>query len=133
VDKEGRYNVSGLTEAQYEPGSGDKVLKNLLGIKSVEEMDRIETEKLQDTIDRLVRTYDSAHVFTAADICEIHRDWLGDIYEWPGNYRQVNVSKGTFPFAAAAQVPKLMQEFEGHVLQRIPLAISRVVKGLSPH
>lgn len=118
MDREGRYNVSGLTEAQYEPGSGDKVLKNLLGINAVEEMDRIETEKLQETMDRLVRTYDAAHVFTANNICEIHKSWPGDIYEWAGNYRQVNVSKGSFPFAAAAQVPKLMQEFEVKVLRR---------------
>ncbi|SRR5581483_3338575 len=118
MDKEGRYNVSHLTEAQYEPGSGDTVLKNLLGINAVEEMDRIETEKLQETMDRLVRMYDAAHVFTANDICEIHKSWLGDIYEWAGNYRQVNVSKGSFPFAAAAQVPKLMQDFDRQALRR---------------
>ena len=35
-------DVSGLTEAQYEPGSGKRVLKNLLGIKKKREMDRLE-------------------------------------------------------------------------------------------
>lgn len=117
MDKEGRYDVSGLTEAQYEPESGDQVLKNLLGIKSVDEMDRVETERLQETMDRLVRIYDSSHTFTAADVCQIHRSWLGNVYEWAGNYRQVNVSKGSFPFAAAAQVPKLMKEFDSKVLR----------------
>jgi len=102
------------------------VLKNLLGIKTPEEMDRIETEKLQETIDRLVRTYDSSHSFTSTDICQIHKGWLGDIYEWAGNYRQVNVSKGSFPFAAAAQVPKLMQVFEKESLQRYTPCISRI-------
>lgn len=106
MDKEGRYDVSDLTEAQYEPGSGDKVLKNLLGIATVEEMDRVETERLQETMDSLVRTYDAAHVFTANDIRTIHKSWLGDIYSWAGNYRQVNVSKDGFPFAAAAQNTK---------------------------
>lgn len=52
--------------------------------------------------------YDEQHRFTAADIREIHRRWLGGIYEWAGAYRRVNVSKGAFPFAAAARVPDLM-------------------------
>jgi cell filamentation protein len=42
VKKTGRYDTSGLTEAQSEPGSRGRVLKNLLGIKSKREMDRIE-------------------------------------------------------------------------------------------
>jgi cell filamentation protein len=37
-----RYDVSGLEEAQHEPGSRGRVLKNLLGINSKREMDRIE-------------------------------------------------------------------------------------------
>jgi hypothetical protein len=36
-----------LTEAQFEPGSNDSVLKNLLAIKSVEEMDEVEARALE--------------------------------------------------------------------------------------
>ncbi len=50
--------------------------------------------------------------FTAEDICDIHRAWLGDVYEWAGKYRQVNVSKNGFPFAMARHIPKLMLDFE---------------------
>ena len=32
------------------------------------------------------------------------------IYEWAGDYRQVNVSKGDLPFAAAARVAALMEQ-----------------------
>jgi cell filamentation protein len=42
----------------------------------------------------------------------MHRRWLGEIYAWAGDYRQVNIAKGEFMFAAAGQVPRLMQEFE---------------------
>ena len=46
---------------------------------------------------------------------------LGDIYEWAGQYRNVNISKGAFHFAASAQVPKLMCEFEkGHLRTYTP-------------
>ena len=34
-----RYDTSGMIEAQFEPGSNNKVLKNLLKIKSIEKMD----------------------------------------------------------------------------------------------
>ena len=37
-----RYDISGLVEAQFEPGSRRRVLKNLLGVKSKREMDRLE-------------------------------------------------------------------------------------------
>ena len=42
MNDEGRYNVSGLKEAQFEPGSGDKVLRNLQGVIDLEEMNVIE-------------------------------------------------------------------------------------------
>lgn len=113
-----RYDMSDLPEAQFEPGSDDRVLKNRLGIASTEEMDLAEARTLERAMDVLVRTYGETHRFTAADLCECHRLWLGDIYEWAGRYRQVNVSKDGFPFAAAAQVPALMDEFERRVLRR---------------
>ena len=37
-----RYDTSGLIDGQFEPGSGRRVLKNLLGIKRKREMDQIE-------------------------------------------------------------------------------------------
>ncbi len=112
------YDVSDLTEAQFEPGSDGRVLKNLLGIKSSAEMDTAEASALIEVMDRLVRMYDEDHRFTVSDICEFHRLWLGDIYAWAGEYRQVNVSKGDFLFAVSAHIPALMVEFERDVLAR---------------
>lgn len=68
-----RYDVSGLTEAQFEPGSDGQVLKNLRGIKSSAEMDVAEATALVRTMDSMVRTYDETHRFTASDISEFHR------------------------------------------------------------
>ena len=42
----------------------------------------------------------------------MHRIWLGSIYSWAGRYRQVNLSKGKFPFAPAREIARLMDEFE---------------------
>lgn len=113
-----RYDASGLEEAQFEPGSRRRVLKNRLGITSKQEMDDAEALALEKAMDELVRKYGEPHRFTAADIRECHRTWLGDIYEWAGRYRRVNISKEDFPFAAAAQIPPLMEQFERNVLRR---------------
>lgn len=113
-----RYDVSCLSEAQFEPGSDGRVLKNLLGIISSAEMDVAEANALIGAVDRLVRLYDEDHRFTASDICKFHRIWLGGIYAWAGEYRQVNVSKGDFMFAAAGRIPALMSELERDVLSR---------------
>jgi hypothetical protein len=42
----GRYDASELVEGQFEPGSGRRVLKNLLGIKRKREIGQIETREL---------------------------------------------------------------------------------------
>jgi cell filamentation protein len=118
LKKGGRYDVSGLTEAQFEPGSNEQVLKNRLGIASPETMDDAEAHALEKAVLGLIGSYDERHRFTAADIRQLHKSWLGEIYEWAGEYRQVNISKGNFPFAAAARVPALMVEFEKDQLAR---------------
>ncbi len=118
MKKGDRYDVSYLEEAQFEPGSRGRVLKNKLRIKSKREMDRLEKQELLRTHEDLIAKYNKSHRFTAADICEIHKIWLGRIYKWAGKYRQVNISKKDFHFAAAAQIPKLMESLENGPLSK---------------
>src|SRR3989338_1050511 len=118
MKKSKRYNTAHFVEDQYEPGSNNQVLKNKLGITNPDEMDDIEVIALKEATDKLVRKFDKHHRFTAADICGFHKIWLSEIYEWAGKYRQVNISKGDFPFAAAMHIPSLMTQFERDVLNR---------------
>lgn len=113
-----RYDTAGLEETEFEPGSRKRVLKNLLGITSKREMDRIEGQAQVHALEKLVALYDANHRFSETDICRIHKIWLGNIYSWAGKYRQVNVKKGKFPFATAAHIPKLMADFEKDALRR---------------
>ena len=135
MKRTGRYDTSDLIENQYEPGSRGRVLRNRRGIKSKREMDQIEGQSQVRALDRLVRLYDSQHQFTAADICQIHREWLGDIYHWAGHYRQVNLGKDDFTFAAARWIPKLMAEFEsGSLASNTPcrnMKLREVVQALA--
>ena len=113
-----RYDASDLPEGQFEPESSNQVLKNQLGITSKQKMDDAEASALETTLDILVRQFDETHRFTVAEFCGFHRLWLGDIYEWAGHYRQVNVSKDGFLFAAAAHIPSLMEQFDRTILVR---------------
>lgn len=112
-----KYDAFGSVEAQFEPGSRGRVLKNLLGIKKKREMDVLEAEAQDRVLAEVIGEYDISHRFTAKDICAMHKAWLGSIYSWAGKYRNVNISKDGFSFAAAKHIPALMQEFEKSVLR----------------
>jgi cell filamentation protein len=116
MKKQGRYTTSGLVEDQYMPGSKGKVLRNLLSITTKKEIDRVETELLFEITDQLLDEFDVDWRCSADDILQIHRRWLGSVYEWAGKYRQVMMSKGNFMFAAPAYLPKLMADFEKELL-----------------
>ena len=117
-NKSKRYDTAGMLEAQFEPDSNDKVLKNLLGIKTIEEMDQAEALALKDAQDSLIKSYGKSHQFIAKDICHIHKIWLGKIYAWAGEYRRVNLAKDDFKFATAAHIPQLMESFEKDFLYK---------------
>ncbi len=112
----GRYDIACLQETQFEPGSDEGVMRNLCGIKGREEMEIAETAALLAATERLVGMYDRDHLFTAADVCAMHRLWLDSIYAWAGCYRQVYLSKDGFQFAAPSHIPLLMKGFEENVL-----------------
>jgi cell filamentation protein, protein adenylyltransferase len=111
-----RYATQG-PQSEFEPGSRGRVLQNRLGIRSVREMARRESEALLAATQRMIDETGPEQRFTASDICRIHKLWLGEIYDWAGQYRGVNVTKGNFMFAAANQVPRLMRELENGVLR----------------
>lgn len=107
----GRYHAEG-PEAEAEPGSHGRVLRNLVGERSAREMARRESEALLAATHQFIDETDLDHRFMAADVCAMHRKWLGGIYPWAGRYRQVNLAKGDFLFASAEQIPRLMCELE---------------------
>jgi cell filamentation protein len=81
-------------------------------------MDQVEAREQLRALRELIALYDEAHVFTAIDVCNIHRTWLRPIYTWAGEFRRVNISKDDFPFAAAREIPKLMAKLEDGPLRQ---------------
>ena len=111
----GRYATHG-TEGQAQPGSRGRVLANRLGIVRVRDMQVAETAALLQLTDDLLGEITEAQRFTGDDLCAWHQRWLGGIYDWAGHYRNVNMSKDGFPFAAARLVPDLMADYTRRVL-----------------
>lgn len=112
-----KYKAVG-PQAEFEPGSRGRVLRNLLGITRVGDMKLAESQALVLAQQHAVETYSENHRFTAADICNLHRDWLGPVYVWAGEYRNLNMSKGGFQFAHAPRISALMAELERGPLAR---------------
>jgi len=126
MKKGGRYSTSGLVEDRFQPGSRGRVLLNKLGITSKRAMDEVETREHLRAVNTFLELFDREHRFTAADLCKMHRIWLGEVYEWAGQYRQVNISKGNFPFAMALQITALMEKFEQGPLRDYTPCLSAV-------
>jgi cell filamentation protein, protein adenylyltransferase len=112
-----RYAAAG-SESEFQPGSRGRVLRNLLGITRVREMEEAETQEFNAAQREAQRIYGPDHRFTPADIRRLHRMWLGRIYPWAGHYRTVNIGKGGFQFAHAPLIPRLMAVLGRDVLRR---------------
>src|SRR5438309_11209864 len=106
-----RYATRG-PEAEFQPGSRGRVLRNLLGLLRVRDITLAESQALQLAQDQAIERYTVDHRFTAEDICDLHRSWLGAVYPWAGQYRTVNMGKGGFQFANAALIPNLMRDLD---------------------
>lgn len=79
-------------------------------------MDDTELDLLVQITEAILDEVEEDQVITFEDLCEWHRRWLGNVYEWAGQYRSANIGKGDFQFAAAHLVPKLMQDFNDKFL-----------------
>jgi len=106
------------SESEFQPGSRGRVLRNLLGITRVRDMEEAESQALRIAQTTALKAYGSGHRFTPADICRLHRMWLGSIYPWAGHYRTMNIGKAGFQFAHAPLIPRLMTELGKGVLRR---------------
>lgn len=52
-----------------------------------------------------------------ANSINLHKDWLGGIYPWAGEYRTVNLTNEDFTWPSASQVPSNMQALEEGLLR----------------
>lgn len=67
------------------------VLRNKLGIKVEKTLDVVEAE--QSRANMMLLYEQGFSDFSPAGLCEIHRFLFGDIYDWAGQYRIMNIEK----------------------------------------
>ncbi len=92
-----KYLTDKEISSEFQPGSRKRVLKNKLGITSRKEMDKKEYEALLKTQEGYYKVISKDTMFTIKLIIEMHRYFLGGLYDWAGKYRTVNLEKdGTF-------------------------------------
>ena len=101
------------------PNDQSEILPNLPGLKTVEEIELSEFEGFLRCEIFLTEKLSSRTTFNTAYILKIHKLALGHLYAFAGKYRDVNISKGGFPFAAARFLPESMQAFETEILSKI--------------
>lgn len=110
-----RYEVTG-SEGDYEPGSEETVLANKAGITDADDMNIAETELLGDLYEYVFDHFPERLDWSL--LCEWHRKWLGNLYEWAGRFRTVDMSKPDIRFASPLQISKLAKQFEADYLER---------------
>ena len=68
-----------------------KVLKNKLGIKDEAQLDKAESEFASISMMELMDSGFSD--FSPSGVCKIHKAVFGDVYDWAGEYRIINIQK----------------------------------------
>ena len=68
-----------------------RVLKNKLGIENEAALDKAESIMANT---KMALLYNSSFLdFSPSGVCKIHKTIFGDVYEWAGEYRIINVQK----------------------------------------
>ena len=106
-----KYNV---------PNNESEVLPNLLGLTTANEIGLSEFEGFLKAEILFTEKLSPRTNFSVAYIKRLHKTALQHLYGFAGKYRDVNMSKGGFPFAAAKFLPQTMHEFEKDVLSKLP-------------
>lgn len=100
--------------------STNEVLPNLIGLKTSDEIGLSEFEGFLRAEIILTENLRSGTKFNSAYILKIHKASLSHLYSFAGKYRDVNMSKAGFPFAAARFLPETMRSFDEEILCQLP-------------
>ena len=106
--------------SKYETGATEgEVLQNKLGLTDLDRINEEELVRFVPAEEHAIETLSPDTIFSAQYVLELHQSAFGEIYEFAGKYRTVNLSKEGFSFAAAAHLPENMAAFEEEFLSPI--------------
>ncbi len=104
----------------YTPKSEDEILPNKLGITDPRKIAEEEYRGFLRVEIKFKSELDDISKFNWELISSIHKTAFEHLYEFAGQLRQVNISKGGFMFPAAKFLPSAVEEFEKEFLNPLP-------------
>lgn len=93
--------------------AGTSVLRNMLGIRDAQELDKVERQLVRErTLEDLpTGNFDLRHLKA------IHHHLFQDIYEWAGKIRTVEISKGASQFQFRQYIETGMADVHGRLVK----------------
>jgi len=116
-----KYDVSGNIEAHY-VDEAQEILVNKRGITDLETLQIAEEEGLARAYERLLGEVRTDTPMTCALLKHIHQCIFGELYEWAGRWRTVQISKPGAIWPAAQFLDQSMATFERDVLVKFSAA-----------
>lgn len=98
------------------------VLRNIPGVSDPAELERLERDALIAAYDQAALAYSEAHCFTAGDIRRLHRLFMGNLFEWAGSYRRIDLVSGEIRWCHAAHIDGEMRRFGRRLTALTPFA-----------
>jgi len=101
------------------PDNQGEILPNLLNLKLAHEIALSEFEGFLKAEILLTESLTKRTKFNTGYILKIHKLALSHLYSFAEKYRDVNMSKGGFSFAAAKFLPDTMKTFDNEILSKL--------------
>ena len=114
-----RYDVTGNIEAEY-VDADQTVLVNKKGITDLAQLQTLEEEGLANAYGALLSQVRVDTLLTSELTRYVHREIFGELYEWAGRWRTVNISKPGITWPPPAYLDENMTGFEREVLAKFP-------------
>lgn len=95
---------------------GTDVLRNKLNIRDADKLSEVEYQITETQADALAEGDLPIEGETSAErLSSIHRSLLGKLYDWAGEYRDVNMTKGGHGFGDHASMGMYMRQLDGAI------------------
>lgn len=99
------------------------VLTNKLGITDPADLEKAMAEALARAYQTSFHTYSDTHRFSVKNVCDLHRTFLGGIFNWAGEFRNVDISSDDIFWCRAVYVPAKMREYDKLLAALTPFPI----------
>lgn len=119
-DKSGFKNIAPSNQEATFYDEEQRILVNKLGLQDRAAIEKVEEEGLRRATAKLFdgKTFPTESTLTATTIRKAHREIFGELYEWAGKWRTLNIAKEQMRWPPAMLLEQNMQTLERDVLSK---------------